>query len=98
VHSDPFPKLEAVAIAEAKFHKRFRSKAAYLAHVAVQTRPDVLEHAARAARRLNNPVPECEKYVDEVLQFYFLGSLPTHGTSDAALADTLPTHGQQQVG
>jgi hypothetical protein len=30
----------------------------------------VLEHAVTAARRLNDPVPECEKYVDEVLHFF----------------------------
>jgi hypothetical protein len=55
----------------------------------------------RAARRLNDPVPECEKYVDEVLQFLFstmdqqlvfnctheLGSTLLMA-SDAALADT----------
>ena len=71
VHNEPFPKLEEGKTVEAKFHKRFRSKTGFLAHVAVQTRPDVLEHAVRAARRLNDPVPECEKYVDEVLQFLF---------------------------
>jgi hypothetical protein len=62
--NEPFPKLEAGANVEAKFHKRFRSKTAFLAHVAVQTRPGVLEHTVTAARRLNDPVPECEKYVD----------------------------------
>ena len=101
VHNEPFPKLEEGKTAEAKFHKRFRSKTGFLAHVAVQTRPDVLEHAVRAARRLNDPVPECEKYVDEVLQFLFstmdqqltfnctqeLGSTLLMA-SDAALADT----------
>ena len=38
--------------------------------MAVHTRPGVLEHAVTAARRLNDPVPECEKYVDEVLHFF----------------------------
>ena len=71
VHNEPFPKLEEGKTVEAKFHKRYRSKTGFLAHVAVQTRPDVLEHAVRAARRLNDPVSECEKYVDEVLQFLF---------------------------
>ena len=101
VHNEPFPKLEEGKTVEAKFHKRFRSKTGFLAHVAVQTRPDVLEHAVRAARRLNDPVPECEKYVDEVLQFLFSTmdqQLVFHCTqdlgstllmaSDAALADT----------
>ena len=101
VHNEPFPKLEEGKTAEAKLHKRFRSKTDFLAHVAVQTRPDILEHAVRAARRLNDPVPECEKYVDEVLQFLFstmdqqlvfnctheLGSTLLMA-SDAALADT----------
>ena len=101
VHNEPFPKLEEGKTAEAKLHKRYRSKTGFLAHVAVQTRPDVLEHAVRAARRLNDPVPECEKYVDEVLQFLFstmdqqlvynctqeLGSTLLMA-SDAALADT----------
>ena len=101
VHNEPFPKLEEGKTAEAKLHKRFRSKTGFLAHVAVQTRPDILEHAVRAARRLNDPVPECEKYVDEVLQYLFstmdqqlvfnctheLGSTLLMA-SDAALADT----------
>ena len=101
MHNEPFPKLEEGKTAEAKLHKRFRSKTGFLAHVAVQTRPDILEHAVRAARRLNDPVPECEKYVDEVLQYLFLTMDQqlvfncTHElgstllmASDAALADT----------
>jgi hypothetical protein len=55
VHNEPFPKLDEGKTAEAKFHKRFLSKTAFLAHVAVQTRPDVLEHAVRAARRQTTP-------------------------------------------
>jgi hypothetical protein len=73
VHNAPFPKLEEDKTAEAKFHKRFRSKTGFLANVAVQTRPDVLEHAERAARRLNDPVPECEKYSGwmKICRFFF---------------------------
>ena len=41
VHNEPFPKLEEGKTAEAKLHKRFRSKTGFLAHVAVQTRPDI---------------------------------------------------------
>ena len=72
-----------------------------MAHVAVQTRFDINQHAVKAARRLNDPVPECETYIDQVLQFLFSTmddrltfscSQPLHSTllisSDAAHGDT----------
>ena len=102
VHNEPFPKLDEGTKTEAKLHKRFRSKTGFwrmwpLKHA----RTYLIEHAVRAARRLIDPVSECEKYEDEVLQFLFstmdqqlvfhckqdLGSTLLMA-SDAALADT----------
>jgi hypothetical protein len=49
----------------------YRSKVGVLAHVALCSRPDVAFNSIEAARQLNDPVPECEEYVDEALQFLF---------------------------
>ena len=61
-----------------------------------------MQHAVKAARRLNDPVPECEVYVDQLMQYLFstmdekLTFTCTHPleqtllmSSDAALADTV---------
>ena len=37
---------------------QYRSKVGLIAHVAVQTRVDIMEHAVKAARRLNDPVQQ----------------------------------------
>ena len=58
-------------MAEPKFRKRHRSKVGLLAHVALCSRPDVAFNSVKAARRLNDPMAECEGYVDEALQFLF---------------------------
>ena len=100
-----FPPLQEGAKVNTEFHKRYRSKVGFVAHVAVQTRFDINEHAVKAARRLNDPVPECEKYIDEVLQFLFTTaedrltyncSQPIGSTllmhTDAAFADTFDAH------
>ena len=100
-----FPPLQEGAKVNTEFHKRYRSKVGFVAHVAVQTRFDINQHAVKAARRLNDPVPECEKYIDEVLQFLFttaedrltydctqpIGSTLLMHT-DAAFADTFDAH------
>jgi len=66
-----FRQLEQGEKVEPKFHKRYRMKVGCLAHVAMCTRVDLAFHAVYAARRLNNPVKECEEYVDEALSFLF---------------------------
>ena len=66
-----FPSLESGKTVDPKFHSRYRSKVGCVAHLSVCTRPDVAFHAVYAARRLVDPVPECEVYVDELLQFIF---------------------------
>ena len=101
----PFPPLPEGTKVEAGFHKRYRSKVGFVAHLAVKSRPDINQHAVKAARRLNDPVPECEEYIDMVLQFLFstaedrlhfdctqpLGSTLL-GSSDSSLADTFDSH------
>jgi hypothetical protein len=62
---------------EPKFHKRHSSKVGFLAHVALCSKPDVAFNSVKAARRLTDAVPECEKYVDEAFHFLF----PTMETS-----------------
>ena len=105
VSDGPFPELAHGAKIDSIFHQRYRSKVGFVAHVAVKTRFDINHHAVKAAKRLNDPVPGCEKYIDEVLQFLFstaedklhfdctqpLGSTLL-GSSDASLADTFDAH------
>jgi len=101
VQTVPFPELADGVKPDPIFHKRYRSKVGFVAHVAVQTRFDINQHAVKAARRLNDPVPECETYIDQVLQFLFSTmddrltfscKQPLHSTllisSDAAHGDT----------
>ena len=71
VQTVPFPDLADGVKPDPIFHKRYRSKVGFVAHLAVQTRFDINQHAVKAARRLNDPVPECEAYIDQVLQFLF---------------------------
>jgi len=65
VRNEQFPDVENGAKICPIFHKRYRSKVGFVAHIAVQTRMDINQHAVKAARRLNDPVPECETYIDE---------------------------------
>ena len=107
VVSVQFPPLPTDQQVDPVFHKRYRSKVGFVAHIAVQTRVDVMQHAVKAARRLNDPVAECEQYIDQVLQYVFSTmeqkltytcTLPLQQTllmaSDAALADTQLTTAQ----
>jgi len=66
-----FPSLDKGAKIDPKFHTRYRSKVGCVAHLAVCTRVDLAFIAVYAARRLNDPVPECEAYIDEALQYVF---------------------------
>ena len=66
-----FPPLEDGIEVEAKFHRAYRQKVGMLAHVAITSRPDLAFAAVNAARRLNDPVIECDRYVDEAMQFLF---------------------------
>ena len=82
----------------------------FVAHVAVlvavQTRFDIDKHAVKAARRLNDPVPEYEKYIDRSFTIFVFTttedrltydcSQPIGSTllmhTDAAFADTFDAH------
>ena len=71
VHNEPFLKLEEGKTAEAKFHKAVQIKTVFLARRSANASTRFGACRVRAARRLNDPVPECEKYVDEALPFLF---------------------------
>ena len=61
VANSAFPAVQDGKTVNPELQKRYRSKVGFLAHIAVQTRPDIMQHAVKAGRRLNDPVPECEQ-------------------------------------
>ena len=83
------------------FHKQYRAKVVFLAHVALLTRVDLAYHAVELARQLVRPSEEADKFADETMQFLFSTAdqrlqydcrQPLGRTlvisSDASLADT----------
>ena len=66
-----FRQLRVGEKVEAKFHRQYRRRVGMLSHLAMCTGVDVAFAAVCAARRLNDPVPECMEYVNEALQFVF---------------------------